>query len=34
MTPYFLGRALKLNQVVVFVTIAFWAWLWSIVGSC
>ena len=31
-TPYFLGRSLKLNQVVVFVTIAFWAWLWSVVG--
>ncbi len=31
-TPYFVGRNLKLNTVVVFITIAFWAWLWSIVG--
>ena len=31
-TPCLVGRELKLNTVVVFVTIAFWAWLWSIVG--
>ena len=31
-TPYFVGRNLKLNTVVVFVSIAFCAWLWSIVG--
>ena len=31
-TPYFIGRSLKLNTVVVFMTIAFWAWLWSVVG--
>lgn len=31
-TPHFLGRTLKLNTVVVFVSIAFWAWLWSVVG--
>lgn len=31
-TPYFVGRNLKLNTVVVFMTIAFWAWLWSVVG--
>ena len=31
-TPYFVGRMLKLNTVVVFLTIAFWAWLWSVVG--
>ena len=31
-TPYLVGRNLKLNTVVVFLTIAFWAWLWSVVG--
>ena len=31
-TPYLVGRNLKLNTVVVFVTIAFWAWLWSVIG--
>ncbi|MDA3919638.1 MAG: AI-2E family transporter [Salinisphaera sp.] len=31
-TPYFIGRSLRLNTVAVFVTISFWAWLWSAVG--
>lgn len=31
-TPYFVGRALRLNTVVVFVAVSFWAWLWSAVG--
>ncbi len=31
-TPYFVGRRLRLNTVVVFLSIALWAWLWSIVG--
>ena len=31
-TPYFVGRNLKLNTVVVFIAVAFWAWLWSVVG--
>ncbi|WP_136069177.1 AI-2E family transporter [Modicisalibacter radicis] len=31
-TPYFVGRSLRLNTVVVFLTISFWAWLWSVVG--
>lgn len=31
-TPYFVGRSLRLNTVVVFVTVTFWAWLWSAVG--
>lgn len=31
-TPVLLGRRLKLNAVVVFVSVAFWAWLWSIMG--
>jgi predicted PurR-regulated permease PerM len=31
-TPYFVGRRLKMNTVAVFLSIAFWAWLWSIMG--
>lgn len=31
-TPYFVGRVLQLNTVIVFLAIAFWAWLWSVVG--
>lgn len=31
-TPYFVGRRLKMNTVVVFLSIAFWGWLWSIMG--
>jgi predicted PurR-regulated permease PerM len=31
-TPYFVGRSLKLNTVVVFLSVAIWAWLWSAVG--
>ena len=31
-TPYLVGRNLKLNTVVVFIAVAFWAWLWSVVG--
>ncbi|WP_230374170.1 AI-2E family transporter [Pontivivens ytuae] len=31
-TPYFVGRSLKLNTVVVFLSVAFWAWMWSVVG--
>ncbi|TWT56204.1 AI-2E family transporter [Allorhodopirellula solitaria] len=31
-TPYFVGRHLKLNTVVVFISVTFWAWLWSVVG--
>jgi predicted PurR-regulated permease PerM len=31
-TPYFVGRRLRLNTVVVFVFITFCAWLWSVVG--
>lgn len=31
-TPYFVGRNLKLNTVVVFIAVTFWAWLWSVVG--
>lgn len=31
-TPYFVSRRLQLNAVVVFVTVALWAWLWSVIG--
>lgn len=31
-TPYFIGRRLKLNPVVVLIFVIFWAWAWSIVG--
>lgn len=31
-TPYFVSRRLQLNPVVVFLTVALWAWLWSILG--
>ena len=31
-TPYFVGRQLRLNTVVVFLSIALWAWMWSVVG--
>ena len=31
-TPYFVSRKLQLNTVVVFLTVALWAWLWSVTG--
>lgn len=31
-TPIFVSRRLQLNEVVVFLTVALWAWLWSILG--
>ncbi len=31
-TPYFIGRSLKLNTVVLFLSVTLWAWLWSVVG--
>ena len=31
-TPYFVGRRLEMNPVVIFLSVALWAWLWSIVG--
>lgn len=31
-TPQFVSRRLRLNEVVVFLTVALWAWLWSIIG--
>jgi predicted PurR-regulated permease PerM len=32
LTPVLVGRSLKLNAVVVFLSLAIWAWLWSFVG--
>jgi len=31
-TPYAVGRSLKLNTVVVFIAVAFWGWMWSVIG--
>lgn len=31
-TPYSLSRKLEMNTVVVFATVALWAWMWSVVG--
>jgi predicted PurR-regulated permease PerM len=31
-TPYAVGKSLKLNTVVVFLAVAFWGWAWSIIG--
>jgi predicted PurR-regulated permease PerM len=32
-TPLVVGRRLEMNAVVVFLSIAFWGWLWGIVGA-
>ncbi|MWD28091.1 AI-2E family transporter [Aquicoccus sp. SCR17] len=31
-TPYVVGRSLRLNTVVVFLSVTLFAWLWSVVG--
>jgi predicted PurR-regulated permease PerM len=31
-TPWLVGRHLRLNTVVILVAVAFWAWLWSVMG--
>lgn len=31
-TPYAVGRSLKLNPVIVFIAVAFWGWAWSVIG--
>ena len=31
-TPFFVGRRLEMNTVVVFVSVTLWAWLWSVMG--
>ena len=32
-TPYVVGRSMKLNIVAVFVTVVFWGWLWGLMGA-
>ena len=32
-TPIVVGRRLELNAVAVFLAVAFWAWVWGIVGA-
>ncbi|QIG47498.1 AI-2E family transporter [Nordella sp. HKS 07] len=32
-TPLILGRRLELNVVVIFISLAFWGWIWGIVGA-
>jgi predicted PurR-regulated permease PerM len=32
-TPLVLGRRLELNEVSIFIAVAFWGWLWGIVGA-
>lgn len=31
-TPWLVGKRLRLNAVVILISVAFWAWLWSIMG--
>ncbi|KIT17061.1 AI-2E family transporter [Jannaschia aquimarina] len=31
-TPWLVGRRLRLNTVVILIAVAFWAWLWSVMG--
>ena len=31
-TPWLVGRQLRLNTVVILIAVAFWAWLWSVMG--
>lgn len=31
-TPYCVGRRLEMNTVVIFLSVALWAWLWSVIG--
>lgn len=32
-TPMLVGRRLEMNSVVVFLAVAFWGWLWGIIGA-
>ncbi|WP_299287111.1 AI-2E family transporter [uncultured Tateyamaria sp.] len=32
-TPYLVGKRLKLNTVAVFLTVVLWGWLWGIAGA-
>ncbi|MGY6703475.1 AI-2E family transporter [Roseinatronobacter sp.] len=31
-TPHLLARRLRMNRVLVFLSVAFWAWMWSFMG--
>lgn len=33
MTPALLGKRLEMNTVVVFLAVAFWGWLWGVLGA-
>ena len=33
MTPLIVGRRLEINAVAIFIAVAFWSWLWGIVGA-
>ncbi|ESR23344.1 transport protein [Lutibaculum baratangense AMV1] len=33
LTPTIVGRRLELNAVAIFIAVAFWGWLWGIVGA-
>ncbi len=32
-TPLVVGRRLELNEVAIFIAVAFWGWLWGLVGA-
>ena len=32
-TPLVVGKRLQINAVVIFISVAFWAWLWGLVGA-
>jgi predicted PurR-regulated permease PerM len=32
-TPLILGRRLELNVVAIFISLAFWSWIWGIIGA-
>jgi predicted PurR-regulated permease PerM len=33
LTPILLGRAARMNQVAVFVSLLFWSWVWGVFGT-
>lgn len=33
LTPVIMGRRLELNAVAIFIALAFWSWLWGIIGA-
>jgi len=32
-TPYVVGRRMRLNIVAVFISVVFWGWLWGLIGA-